>query len=101
MNKYYIDVKTVKYSDDEIPTVVTIDKKAYIISEIKTVNHKAVFQKGGTGSEWIVVIGSKETTLCYDKHNMRWNVYRNVSNEKELMERIGERVSAETMMKYK
>ena len=101
MNKYYIDVKTIKYLDNEIPAIVLIDKKAYIISEIKSVNHRAVFPKGGTGSIWIAIINGKETTLCHDKHNLHWHIYRKAGNERELTERTGERLPAGSMLDWK
>ena len=52
MKKYYIDVKTISYQEEELPIAVIFDHKLYLISAITVVQHKVVFSGGGIGTNY-------------------------------------------------
>jgi len=75
MKKYYVEVRTIKYNDIEIPTVVIVNKKTYMIQEIISEEFNAVFNGGGVGTKYTVSINKMEKLIYQDKHSLKWHVY--------------------------
>lgn len=80
MEKYFIEVKTITYQDQIIPTAVIFEKKLYLINAITAVKHNVVFYRGGIGTVYDITINQKETRLFQDKHTLKWHVYKEHGN---------------------
>jgi hypothetical protein len=80
MQKYFIDVKTISYQEEDLPIAVIFDHKMYLISAITAVQHKVVFSGGGTGTKYTITVNKKETYLFHDKHSLKWHVYKEYTN---------------------
>jgi len=80
MKKYFIDVKTIAYQEEELPIAVIFDRKLYLIGAITAVQHKVVFPEGGIGSKYTIIVNKKETYLYHDKHSLKWHVYKEYAN---------------------
>jgi hypothetical protein len=80
MNKYFIDVKTIAYQEEELPIAVIFDHRLYLISTITAVQHKVVFSGGGIGTKFTIIVNNKETYLFHDKHSLKWHVYKKYAN---------------------
>ncbi|KNZ40608.1 hypothetical protein [Acetobacterium bakii] len=80
MKKYFLEVKTIKYQDLVFPTAIIFNQKSYLISEILTEQNNVVFDGGGIGTKYSVMIGKKEIVLFQDKHSMKWHIYKEYSN---------------------
>lgn len=80
MKKYYIDVKTISYQEEEIPIAVIFDHKLYLINAITAVQPNTVFPEGGIGTKYTITVNKKETYLFHDKHSLKWHVYKEYAN---------------------
>lgn len=80
MKKYFIDVKTIAYQEEELPVAVIFDRKLYLIGAITAVQRKVVFPEGGIGSKYTIIVNKKETYLYHDKHSLKWHVYKEYAN---------------------
>ena len=74
--KYYIDVKTISYQDQELPIAVIFDHKLYLIGAINAIQKNTVFPEGGIGTKYTITVNQKETYLFHDKHSLKWHVYK-------------------------
>jgi len=80
LQKYFIDVKTISYQEEDLPIAVIFDHKLYLISAITAVQRKVVFSGGGTGTKYTITVNKKETYLFHDKHSLKWHVYKEYAN---------------------
>lgn len=94
MNKHIIQVKTIKYQDLEIPTLIKIDHKAYLITEILKEEVNVVFPLGGIGTKYSILINKKKTAIYKDKHSEKWHVYRDGTDPEDLKVKSGELMDA-------
>ncbi|MGV8905798.1 MAG: hypothetical protein ACOH15_04280 [Acetobacterium sp.] len=82
IEKYYIEVKTITYQDQVIPSAVIYDQKLYLISAVISVRQNVVFSEGGIGAEYTITINKKETRIFQDKYLLKWHVYKDKPNKK-------------------
>ncbi|MEL7660377.1 hypothetical protein [Acetobacterium wieringae] len=80
MKKYFIDVKTISYQEEELPIAVIFDHKLYLIGAINAVQKNTVFPEGGIGTKYTITVNTKETYLFHDKHSLKWHVYKEYAN---------------------
>ena len=81
IKKYSVNVQTIKYLDQEIPIIVKTNGKAFIINEILKEEPNFVFNGGGVGTKYIIIINKKETAIFHDKHSLKWHVYKEIQSE--------------------
>ena len=81
LKKYSIQVQTIKHNGIEIPIIVKTNGKAYIINEIIKEEHNFVFNGGGIGSKYTIMINKKETFIYQDKHTLKWHVYKEINSQ--------------------
>ncbi|PKM53630.1 MAG: hypothetical protein CVU98_06905 [Firmicutes bacterium HGW-Firmicutes-3] len=62
----------IKYNSEELPILVTIDGKSYLIPEIAQKKENHVFYQVSVGMRWKVIINKKDTFLYHDMHNLKW-----------------------------
>ncbi|MBC3889523.1 hypothetical protein GH810_14510 [Acetobacterium paludosum] len=73
--KHIIQVETIKYQGAELPVLITLNSKSYLITEILKEETNTVFPGGGVGSKYTILINMKETAVYHDKHNLKWYAY--------------------------
>ena len=78
--KYYIDVKTISYQEEELPIAVIFDHKLYLIGAINAIQKNTVFPEGGIGTKYTITVNQKETYLFHDKHSLKLHVYKEYAN---------------------
>ena len=80
MKKYFIEVKTILYQEQEIPISVIFDQKLFLINAITAVQPNTVFPEGGIGTKYTITVNKKKTYLFHDKHSLKWHVYKEYAN---------------------